>query len=238
MTDKPPLLAARGLVMEFGAGEARTRVLDDVDWEVGGGEMTFLVGESGSGKTTLISVLAGILTPTSGSVEAIGREITAMRGRELARFRRDKVGFVFQQFNLIPALTVAENAAIPLLAAGMSMREALLRVRPLLDRLEIGRFADRLPKLLSGGQQQRVAIARVLVHEPRLVICDEPTASLDARSGREVLELLRSAALEPERAVIIVTHDSRILEYADRITTIEDGRIVDDRRPPSPGERP
>ncbi len=227
-----PIVRARGIIKEFGEGEARVRVLDRIDWDVNGGEMTYLVGESGSGKTTLISILAGILSPTAGDVEVLGKTLAGMGGRRLAAFRRDTVGFVFQQFNLLPTLTVAENAAIPLLAQGVGGREARRRALTLLERLEIAQHADKTPTLLSGGQQQRIAIARALVHEPRLLVCDEPTASLDARTGREVMELLRNAALEGGRAVIVVTHDSRIFSYADRLTTIEDGRLTSERRLP------
>jgi putative ABC transport system ATP-binding protein len=227
-----PVVRARGIIKEFGEGEARARVLDCVDWDVNGGEMTYLVGESGSGKTTLISILAGILSPTEGEVEVLGCALAGMSGRRLAAFRRDTVGFVFQQFNLLPTLTVAENAAIPLLAKGVRSGEARRRAMKLLERLEIAQHADKTPTLLSGGQQQRIAIARALVHEPRLLVCDEPTASLDARTGREVMELLRNAAVEGERGVIVVTHDSRIFRYADRLTTIEDGRLTSERRGP------
>lgn len=230
MTAAEPIASARQLSRDFGSGEARTRVVDRVDWDVRGGEMTFLVGESGSGKTTLISMLAGILTPTEGSVAVLGRELSRLSRAALARFRRDHVGFVFQQFNLLPTISVAENAAVPLLAQGLPSGQARRRALDLLERLGIGAYADRRPTLLSGGQQQRIAIARALVHEPALLVCDEPTASLDARNGQEVMELLRSAALNGGRAVIVVTHDSRILRFADRVTTIEDGRLVEDRR--------
>jgi putative ABC transport system ATP-binding protein len=226
---KDVLVRARGIIKEFGIGEARVRVLNGIDWEVAGGEMTFLVGESGSGKTTLISILAGILTPTAGEVEVLGTALQQLSQARLAAFRRQNVGFIFQQFNLLPTLSVVDNAAIPLLANGVPMRAARDRAMALLERLEIAQHARKMPTLLSGGQQQRVAIARALVHEPALLVCDEPTASLDARTGQEVMELLRAAATEGGRAVIVVTHDSRIFRYADRLTTIEDGRLSDEQ---------
>jgi ABC-type lipoprotein export system ATPase subunit len=156
-----------------------------------------------------------------------------LRAREnaLVAFRLSNIGFIFQQYNLIPTLTAAENASVPLVAAGMKRAEAVARAARTLEQLNIGQLADRLPRQLSGGQQQRVAIARALVHDPRLIVCDEPTAALDASSGRRVMDLLRAVAIQPDRAVIIVTHDNRIFDLADRILEIEDGRIVGDRRP-------
>lgn len=224
------LISARGVVKEFGRGDAKIRVLFGIDLDLYAGETTFIVGESGSGKTTLISILSAILTPEAGSVEVMGRDLTRDRASSLARFRRDSIGFVFQQFNLLPPLTATENASIPLLAARVPRREAQRRARALLDRLGIGPQSDSLPNTLSGGQQQRVAIARALVHEPRIVVCDEPTASLDAKAGREVMTLLRDIAVQPGRAVLIVTHDNRIFQYADRIIGLEDGRLISERR--------
>ena len=221
-------IAVQGIVKEFPVGDTSVRVLHDVSATVRSGELTYLVGESGSGKTTLISIIAGILYPTAGQVEVFGTDIYRLSDAELVKFRLATIGFIFQQYNLLPTLTAAENAAVPLIAAGMRRAEAVDRGRALLDRLNIGNQADKLPRQLSGGQQQRVAIARALVHEPRLVVCDEPTAALDARSGRRVMDLLREIALASERAVIIVTHDNRIFDLADRILAMEDGRITHD----------
>jgi putative ABC transport system ATP-binding protein len=218
-------ILARGIVKEFGSGETLIRVLHDIDLDVPTGDMTFLVGPSGCGKTTLISVLAGILTPEKGEVSLFGQSIRALGGARLARFRRANIGFVFQQFNLLPALSATENAAIPLIAAGVASGEAHGKARALLDRLGLGKHADKFPNQLSGGQQQRVAIARALVHDPRLVVCDEPTASLDAASGQSVMEMMREVAVKPGRAVIVVTHDNRIFRFADRIVRMVDGRI-------------
>jgi putative ABC transport system ATP-binding protein len=172
------------------------------------GELTMLVGPSGCGKTTLISIIAGILSPTKGTVETCGKPITLLRDKEKVAFRRKSIGFVFQQYNLLPALTSAENAAIPLVAAGMPMAKA------------------------ASEAAASVAIARAIVHAPRLIVCDEPTAALDAEAGQTVLEILRQAALAPGRAVIVVTHDSRIYRFADRIIAMEDGRIRSVRAAP------
>jgi putative ABC transport system ATP-binding protein len=224
------LIHAVGIVKEFGHGEARIRVLNEIDLDIFAGDTTFIVGESGSGKTTLISVLSAILTPEGGTVEVLGRMLTRQSVASLSAFRRDSIGFVFQQFNLLPTLTAVENASIPLLAAGVTRSHAELRAFDLLRRLGLESQANKTPNEMSGGQQQRVAIARALVHNPRIVVCDEPTASLDAKSGSAVMELLHEVAVHPDRAVVIVTHDTRIYHFANRIVRLEDGRITSDRR--------
>jgi putative ABC transport system ATP-binding protein len=226
-----PAITVRAVTKDFGKGDTRVRALHGIDIDVMPGELTYLVGESGSGKTTLISIIAGILYPTEGTVSVFGTDIYELGGNALVKFRLANIGFIFQQYNLIPTLTSAENAAVPLVAAGISRAEAVRRGAETLESLNIGQLAERLPRQLSGGQQQRVAIARALVHSPRLIVCDEPTAALDAGSGRRVMDLLRAVAIQPDRAVIIVTHDNRVFDLADRIIEIEDGRIVGDRRP-------
>jgi putative ABC transport system ATP-binding protein len=226
-----PAISVRGIVKDFGNGETRVRALHGIDVDVYPGELTYLVGESGSGKTTLISIIAGILYPTEGHVRVFGSEIYDLSKNALVLFRLSNIGFIFQQYNLIPTLTAAENASVPLVAAGVKRSEAVDRARSTLDKLNIGQLAERLPRQMSGGQQQRVAIARALVHDPRLIVCDEPTAALDASSGRRVMDLLREVAIQADRAVIIVTHDNRVFDLADRILEIEDGRMVGDRRP-------
>ena len=223
-------ISVRDVVKEFPVGDSVIRVLHGVSVDVKAGELTYLVGESGSGKTTLISIIAGILYPTSGDVSVFGTDIYKLSDTALVKFRLATIGFIFQQYNLIPTLTAAENAAIPLIADGMKRSEAIEQGRVLLEKLNIGNQADKFPRQLSGGQQQRVAIARALVHQPKLIVCDEPTAALDARSGRRVMDLLREVALSQDRAVIIVTHDNRIFDLADRILQMEDGRITHDGR--------
>ena len=221
-------ICARGIVRDFQTGQTTLRVLHGIDTDIKRGEMTYLVGESGSGKTTLISIMCGILWPTQGEVKVFGTDIYNLSDTELVQFRLDNIGFIFQQYNLIPSIDAAANAAVPLIARGMGVASARERAKVLLDKLNIGDQANKLPRQLSGGQQQRVAIARALVHEPRLVVCDEPTAALDAKSGRRVMDLLREVAVAPDRACIIVTHDNRIFDLADRILVLEDGRVTHD----------
>lgn len=223
-----PAIEICSIVKDFGVGDQHIRVLHGIDCAIRSGELTYLVGESGSGKTTLISIVAGILYPTKGSIKIFGKDIYNLSDNELVRFRLQTIGFIFQQYNLIPTLSAAENAAVPLVAAGMKRKPAVERARAMLAKLNIADQADKLPRQLSGGQQQRVAIARALVHEPRLIVCDEPTAALDAKSGRRVMDLLREVALIQDRAVIIVTHDNRIFDLADRILVMEDGAITHD----------
>lgn len=222
----------RGIVKEFGSGETRVRVLHGVDLDIETGSMTYIVGPSGCGKTTLISVIAGILSAEEGEVELFGTRLGALSAARLAQFRAETIGFIFQQFNLLPALTAAENASVPLLVNGASESRALRKARELLAAVGLEQHMDKFPAELSGGQQQRVAIARALVHEPRLVISDEPTASLDAQAGQQAMELLREHALRPNRAVIVVTHDNRIFHFADRIARMSDGRITGIELPP------
>jgi putative ABC transport system ATP-binding protein len=223
-----PAIEVSHVTKDFSVGDQVTRVLHGIDVSVNSGELTYLVGESGSGKTTLISIIAGILFPTEGTVSVFGTDIYKLTDTDLVRFRLANIGFIFQQYNLLPTLTAAENAAVPLIAAGVKRYEAIDRARIVLEQLNIATQADKYPKAMSGGQQQRVAIARALVHEPRLIVCDEPTAALDAKSGRRVMDLLRQVALAADRAVIIVTHDNRIFDLADRILAMEDGRITSD----------
>jgi putative ABC transport system ATP-binding protein len=219
-------VVCRDVTKEFGSGDNRALVLRGVDFDVNFGEMTLLVGPSGCGKTTLLSVIAGLLDPTGGDISVLGRTMDELSGGERVLFRRENLGFVFQQYNLLPALTAAENAAVPLLAAGVSRKRAVDQASALLADLGLERRLHALPSQLSGGQQQRVALARALVHEPRLVVCDEPTAALDHEAGQAVMELLARTAVRDDRAVIVVTHDSRVFDFADRIAHMDDGRIV------------
>jgi putative ABC transport system ATP-binding protein len=223
-------VVARGVDMAFGSDGVKTQVLFGVDLQIAPGELTMLVGPSGCGKTTLLSILSGTLRPTAGEVTVMGQTITSMRDADKVRLRRKRIGFIFQQYNLLPALTAAENAAMALVTDGVPLKVASERARKVLETLGMGPHADKLPRQLSGGQQQRVAIARAIVHEPDLVVCDEPTAALDAETGRQVMGLLKEAAAGPGRAVLVVTHDNRIYGYADRIIAMEDGRIVGDSR--------
>jgi putative ABC transport system ATP-binding protein len=220
-----PAVVCRGVTKAFGAGETRTWALRGVDLEVSPGQLTLLVGPSGCGKTTLISIIAGLLNPTEGEAVVLGQDLGQLSNGGLVSFRQRHIGFVFQQYNLLPALTAAENAAIPLVIAGRPRRQALAASTAVLESVGMGDRLGGLPAELSGGQQQRVAIARALVHEPRLLVCDEPTAALDAASGQTVMELLRRVAVQPGRAVIVVTHDSRVFGFGDRLVTMSDGRV-------------
>jgi putative ABC transport system ATP-binding protein len=215
----------RGVTKDFGEGETKVRALRGVDLEVHPGQMTLLVGPSGCGKTTLISIIAGLLDATVGEVTVLGQNLRQLRGRELVRFRGRYIGFVFQQYNLLPALTAAENAAVPLVIAGYKRSAAVAKAGAILEAVGMADKINVLPAQLSGGQQQRVAIARALVHEPRLLVCDEPTAALDAQSGQVVMQLLRRVAVQPDRAVIVVTHDNRVFGFGDRIVYMNDGII-------------
>jgi putative ABC transport system ATP-binding protein len=218
-------VVCRNVTKAFGTGDDRTWALRGVDLEVEPGQMTLLVGPSGCGKTTLISIIAGLLDPTDGEVSVLGKDLRRLTGRQLVQFRAANIGFVFQQYNLLPSLTVAENVAVPLVIAGSPRRAAVARAGEILEAVGLGDRMQALPSQLSGGQQQRVAIARALVHEPRLLVCDEPTAALDAQLGQTVMDLLRRVAVQPDRAVIVVTHDSRVFGFGDCLVYMSDGRI-------------
>jgi len=217
----------RGLTKTYGTGDASVMALRGIDLDVRRGELLMIVGPSGCGKTTLISVIAGILDQDSGECEVLGRELKEMAQSERARFRGLTIGFVFQLFNLLPALNALENVSVPLLINGMTRRNAEARAEDVLEAVRLGSRLDALPAKLSGGQQQRVAIARALVHEPKLIVCDEPTSNLDHVTGQSMMQLLRNVARTPDRALIVVTHDPRIFEFADRIARMDDGKIIE-----------
>ncbi len=217
---------ARKITKWFGDSNTRIQALCSLDLDIAMGELAMLVGPSGCGKTTLISVVAGLLDASSGDLEVLGEHQNRMSPKERILFRRRNLGFVFQQFNLLPALTAAENVAVPLFVAGWPRRPAVEKAVRMLEQLGMSNRIDSLPAQLSGGQQQRVALARALIHDPRLVVCDEPTSALDAQSGHRVMELLAEIAVRPDRAVIVVTHDNRVLEFADTIAHMEDGEIT------------
>ncbi len=219
-------VAVRDVTKSFPNGDAATYALRDVSFEARCGELTMIVGPSGCGKTTLLSVICGTLGIDSGSIQVFGKTLGTMSASEVTGFRSKNVGFIFQQFNLIPTLTVVENVSIPLILQGWNYRQAEEKAATILQDVGLGERLRSFPKQLSGGQQQRVAISRALVHDPKLIICDEPTASLDAKTGHHALELLKKSACAPDRCVIVVTHDSRIFSFADWIAEMEDGRVV------------
>ncbi|MGC1455925.1 MAG: ABC transporter ATP-binding protein [Nitrospirota bacterium] len=217
---------AHELVKWFGEGEAKTYAVRSVSFEAVFGEMFYIEGPSGSGKTTLLSLISGILRPNSGSVLVDDKDIWNMTGDQIADFRLNKVGFVFQDYHLFPRLTTVENVAIPLILKRRDWNEAINEAMEYLDIVGIKNRANLQPVKLSGGEQQRVAIARAIASRPDILIFDEPTASLDGDTGRKILEFVKKNILNEKRCIIIVTHDSRIFEYADRIMKMEDGKIL------------
>lgn len=223
-------VSLRGVTKHFGKGEARVQALGGIDVDFRYGSVQMIVGPSGCGKTTLLSVIAATLDADDGTVEVLGQRLDRMNAAQKTVFRKKSVGFIFQQYNLLPTITAAENVAVPLLLNGKSRKESLDRAAAALASVGLGNRTQSLPRQLSGGQQQRVAIARALVHDPALVVCDEPTAALDGETGKKVMEILRDIAAAPDRAVLIVTHDHRVFDYGERFAVMNDGllrKVVD-----------
>jgi putative ABC transport system ATP-binding protein len=219
------ILDVRGLTKTFGSGRATVQAVDGIDLSIHRGELVLIMGPSGSGKTTLLTLIGGLLHPTSGTVRVNGRDITSLKERQLTKFRRHYLGFVFQSFNLLESLNARENVEVALNFAGIRGRKARKRATGLLTDLGM---ADRLggkPKELSGGERQRVSIARALANDPQLILADEPTANLDSRHGHEVVELLHDIAKAQRRTIVIVSHDHRIRDVADRVLWLQDGRF-------------
>ena len=219
-------LSVHAIIKNFGHGPGSVAALRGVDLDVRAGELVLLMGPSGSGKTTLLSIMGCLLRPSSGSVRVAGQEVTLLTENQLPKIRLDHIGFVFQSFNLFPTLTAEENVELLLDLKGVPRARARQRAALLLDQLGLGDKRDALPAELSGGQKQRVAIARALAGDATALLADEPTAALDSDTGRDVMQTLRSLAHERGRAVVIVSHDLRTLEFADRTVHMEDGRIV------------
>jgi len=226
----------RNVTKTFGTGEARTQALKGVNFDAREGELLLIVGPSGCGKTTLLSTIAGTLEFDEGEIDVFDSALHKLRKGEITEFRKKNIGFIFQQFNLVPTLDCVENVSVPLLINGMRRGEAEAKSAALLDQVGLKGRERNLPPMLSGGQQQRVAIARALIHNPRLVICDEPTSALDRETGARIMETLRTIARAPGRCVIVVTHDNRVFKYADRITEMEDGKVsrVHENQPADP----
>ncbi|QVL34045.1 ABC transporter ATP-binding protein [Telmatocola sphagniphila] len=219
-------VSCKGLTKEYGQGQSRVLALRGVELDIPPGKLNLLTGPSGCGKTTLISVIAGTLNPTAGEVFVFGINLNRLSKKKVTAFRAKNIGFVFQQFNLLPALTAQENASVPLVINGWTKATALKRAADVLRSVGLGDRLNSLPSQLSGGQQQRVAIARGLIHEPRLLVCDEPTSAVDAASGHAIMQLIRSVAILPNRVAIVVTHDQRVLPFGDRIIAMEDGHVL------------
>ncbi|HEY0009298.1 MAG TPA: ABC transporter ATP-binding protein [Tepidisphaeraceae bacterium] len=216
----------RQITKVYGRGENKVTALRGVDLQIAVGEMLMLVGPSGCGKTTLISIIAGILDRDEGECRVFGQDYMELSASQRTRWRGETIGFVFQAFNLLPTLTAAENVAVPLLIRGTSRGKAIAAAKEKLARVGLGNRTHSLPRELSGGQQQRVAIARALVHEPKLIVCDEPTSALDHETGHNVMKLFKEVAVGEGRGLVVVTHDQRIFEFADRIARMDDGQIV------------
>jgi putative ABC transport system ATP-binding protein len=231
-------VACQNLTKSFGDADNPVMALRGVDLAVKRGEMMMLVGPSGCGKTTLISIIAGILRPDGGQCQVLGADLAALPARRSIGFRGKNIGFIFQSFNLLPSLTIAENVAIPLIINGMKRPLANAKAAEILGEVGLGKRIDAMPSELSGGQQQRVAIARALVHEPAILVCDEPTSALDHVTGEQIMGLLRQATRQRHATLIIVTHDNRIFPFADRIARMDDGRIMDIQNQPVQTAKP
>jgi len=225
MADPELILKMVGVTKVYGSGDKAVTALDDVSLEARVGEVVLVMGPSGSGKTTLLTIAGALLTPTRGSVWLCGTNLSNMSAGRLASIRREKVGFIYQSFNLLEALTALENVRLVTSARMPNGAMSGDRAREMLDILGLGRRLHALPRQLSDGEKQRVAIARALAKNPALMLADEPTANLDAKRGHEVTELLRQKALEMDKAVVIVSHDHRIRDVADRVVWLEDGRL-------------
>ncbi|MFI3138518.1 MAG: ABC transporter ATP-binding protein [Methylococcaceae bacterium] len=226
MDAKQMVVHCQNVIKVYTTDHQKVIALNGINLDIARGELMMLVGPSGCGKTTLISVIAGILDQDEGVCELFGQNLLTMRSAEKLNFRAKNIGFVFQAFNLLPSLNAAENVSVPLIINGVKRKEAERKAVAVLEQVGLGERVKALPSQLSGGQQQRVAIARALVHNPRLIVCDEPTSALDHESGRNVMALLKNVALDNDRTLVIVTHDARIFEFADRIAHMDDGHIV------------
>ena len=221
-------VSCKNIIKSYKSGKVISPALRGVNLDIFTGELRMLVGPSGCGKTTLISIIAGILDPSEGSCSLYGQDYQKLKESQRTIFRGKNIGFVFQSFNLIPTLTAAENVSVPLIIQGEKRSTALKKACEYLEKVNLSNKINSYPKELSGGQQQRVAIARALIHEPKLIVCDEPTSALDQETGKTVLELFKKLAVSDNKTVIVVTHDSRIYHFADRITKMNDGMVVED----------
>ncbi len=220
------IASCKNIVKTFNSGEAEVKALQGITLDVYENELLMLVGPSGCGKTTFVSVLSGLLSFEGGVCELMGEDVSAMSDERLTAFRGENIGFVFQTFNLLPSLSALENVALPLSVASKKRQESLALGLEMLEAVGLSGKEDVKPSGLSGGEQQRVAIARALVHSPKFIICDEPTSSLDHKSGQVVMELLTKIIKEKGASMIVVTHDNRIYKYADRVVHMEDGKII------------
>ncbi len=224
------VIEANNLTKVFGSGHTAVKAVDKISLKIEAGDIILIMGPSGSGKTTLISMLGSLMRPTAGTVLVDGQDISSLSDNQLASLRLHRLGFMFQSFNLLSALTAEQNAAIPLMTASLSKKQALKQAREILEKLHLGNRMNNLPRDLSGGEKQRVAAARALANQPEIILADEPTANLDSKTGHEVMQLLCQTACSEGRAVIIVSHDSRLRDVAKRVITIEDGRLTKEEK--------
>lgn len=220
------VLEIKNLTKTYGSGHTLVKAVDNVSLEVAAGEIVLIMGPSGSGKTTLITMAGALLTPTSGSIILNGKEITQLSEKQLPKIRLSELGFVFQSFNLLSSLTAKENVALPLIAAGEKKAKAFEMAKQSLDKLGLSARLNNLPRDLSGGEKQRVSVARALVNNPRVILADEPTANLDSKTGSEVMDLLCNVGCKEEKAIVIVSHDQRLKDIANRVIWFEDGKII------------
>lgn len=220
------VVEVKNLTKIFGSGHTAVKAVDNVSLDIQSGDIVLIMGPSGSGKTTLISMIGTLLRPTEGQVFIDGEDTGAMDDGRLADLRLCKLGFMFQSFNLLSALTAEQNITVPLRVAGSSKKQSKVKARELLKKLYLDKRLSNLPKNLSGGEKQRVAVARALANEPKLILADEPTANLDSETGHEVMQLLCNTACAENRAVVIVSHDARLKDVAKRVLTIEDGKLI------------
>ncbi|MEU9036073.1 ABC transporter ATP-binding protein [Streptomyces sp. NPDC048352] len=227
----PPMMTVRGLRKSFGTGANAVHALRGVSFEARRGELTALKGRSGSGKTTLLNLVGGLDTPTGGTVELDGTDLSTLDENGLLALRRDRIGFVFQSFGLLPVLTAAENVGVPMRMRRLPARQREERVRTLLALVGLAEHAGQRPGELSGGQQQRVALARALANEPSLIIADEPTGQLDSETGRSIMRLLRAVVRSEGVTALVATHDPQLMELADRVVELRDGQVVEPAGP-------
>ncbi len=226
-----PIAELKGVTREYRQGEISVHALRGVDLVLGRGEFAAMAGPSGSGKSTLLNILGGLDRATNGTVRVDGKDLSELSNGELSRLRRDRIGFVFQNYNLIPVLTALENAEYVLLLRGVPIQERRERVRALLDQVGLGGLENRFPRELSGGQQQRVAIARAIVAEPALVLADEPTANVDSKTGAQLLDLMHNLHHDKKITFLFSTHDRNVMVRAERLLILKDGQIVADGKP-------
>lgn len=224
------VVSIKNVSKTYGSNRTAVKAVSDVSLEINPGEVILIMGPSGSGKTTLLSMIGTLLTPSEGQIEVDGENVVSMNSRQLADLRLLQYGFIFQSSNLLSALSAQQNVAVPLIAAGVKKQDAAKIARKLLERFHLGERLNNLPRNLSGGEKQRVAIARALANNPKVILADEPTASLDSKTGHEIMKLLCDTACDEGRAVVIVSHDPRLKDIAHRVITIEDGKLVHEEK--------